>query len=157
MEKLRFTVYGTPATAGSKRGFPIKRKDGTIGVAMVDDSKNGKNWRADVKTAATTAMSEARLRLFDGPVRLELTFVRSRPKSHFRTGRNSHLLRSGAPHYPDTRPDLTKMLRAVEDALKGIVWRDDGQVVGQSNWKQYGEAERAEISVEQLPRNWNDR
>ncbi len=30
---------------------------------------------------------------------------------------------------PTTRPDLDKLVRAVLDALTGVVWRDDSQVV----------------------------
>ena len=56
------------------------------------------------------------------------TFVR--PKSHYRTGRNAHLLRDDAPTRPATIPDLSKLARSTEDALKdaGVI-RDDSLIV----------------------------
>lgn len=65
-----------------------------------------------------------------GPVALEVTFTLPRPKAHYRTGRNSHLLRDNAPHRPDRLPDLDKLLRSTMDALTAAgVWADDAQVV----------------------------
>ena len=48
------------------------------------------------------------------------------------------------------RPDATKLVRAVEDALTGLVWRDDAQVVIQTVRKRYGHPERAEIFVQEI-------
>lgn len=60
-----------------------------------------------------------------------MVFAMARPKGHYRTGRNAHLLRDGAPPYPAGTPDLSKLCRATEDALTdaGVVWADDAQVV----------------------------
>jgi Holliday junction resolvase RusA-like endonuclease len=74
-------------------------------------------------------------------------FVLARPRSHYGTGRNADRLRATAPAWPCSRPDATKLLRAVEDALTGVVWRDDGQVVVQTARKVYGWPERAEVCV----------
>ena len=48
-------------------------------------------------------------------------------------------LRPSAPPYPATRPDVTKLLRAVEDAATGLLWADDAQIVTQSAAKRYGD------------------
>jgi len=55
---------------------------------------------------------------FDGAIRLAVVFFLPRPKS--------------APtrvKYHLTRPDLSKLVRAVEDPLTGILWSDDSRVV----------------------------
>jgi Holliday junction resolvase RusA-like endonuclease len=46
-----------------------------------------------------------------------------------------------------TRPDVLKLARAAEDALTGIVWRDDSQIVHETLAKVYGEPERLEVAV----------
>jgi crossover junction endodeoxyribonuclease RusA len=65
-----------------------------------------------------------------------------RPKSHFRTGSRAGELRETAARYPVTKPDRTKLLRALEDALTDAgVWRDDTQVVSGDVSKRYATRE----------------
>lgn len=43
------------------------------------------------------------------------------------------------------RPDLDNIIKIVGDALNGIAWRDDGQIVGVLAEKSYSEYPRLEI------------
>jgi Holliday junction resolvase RusA-like endonuclease len=152
MSGVAFTVYGKPQPAGSKRGFPIKRGGEYTGkVAVVDDAKGSRAWKQEVASVAVKAMSgtldDLPFVILNGPLMLEVTFYLARPKSHYRTGKHAELLREAAPAYPTTRPDATKLVRAVEDAMTGIVWNDDAQVVTQVVHKRYGIPERACIRV----------
>src|SRR5262249_28264790 len=108
---LTFTVRGIPAPQGSKRHVGN-------GV-MVESSKRVKPWRDAVRSDAVAAMSKAGIDHcgFDGPLVLDVVFYFARPKSHYRTGANSHLLRDGAPAAPMGPPDLSKLVRSTEDAL----------------------------------------
>jgi Holliday junction resolvase RusA-like endonuclease len=135
--RVSLVVYGVAAPAGSKT---LARANGKTWVR--DSSKRGYQWRRDVAQAAGLATRGRPL--LDGPLALAVTFVVPRPKSHY----GARGLRPSAPAYPTTRPDVTKLLRAVEDALTGIVWRDDAQVVEQHAWKRYGEPARCELHVE---------
>ena len=122
MTELMFTVRGLPAPQGSKRHVGN-------GV-MVEASKKVKPWRQDVKYAALEAieMLDGFVK-FDGPVELDIEFYHTRPKSHFRTGRNAHLLKETAPNWKITAPDLSKLVRSTEDACtEAGVWGDDRQV-----------------------------
>lgn len=98
------------------------------------------DWRARVSTIAGEAH---RGRVLEGGLSLAVSFRFLRPKSHYRTGANAdsrrpwHLLRASAPGYHTQRPDATKLLRALEDALTGILWRDDAQVVRQACSKEW--------------------
>jgi len=141
---MEFTVLGTPAPAGSKRGF-VNKKTGA--VILTDANKNAKPWQAEVRNAAWEALPDHWL-LMDGPVKLTLRFYRPRPKAHYGTGRNSRVLKDSAPPYPTGRPDALKLARAVEDALTGIIWRDDSQIVVELLEKHYGEPARCEVVVE---------
>lgn len=122
---LTITVFGDPAPQGSKRHVGH-------GV-MLESSKKVKPWRQAVRTDAVHAIDDQRLCWtgpLDGPLLLEMVFTFARPRGHYRTGRNAHLLRDGAPARPATYPDLSKLARSTEDALKEAgVYADDSRVV----------------------------
>lgn len=138
---LSFTVYGNAAPAGSK----------TVGFAksgrhFVRDSsgKRGSEWRNAVAQAGGIEMRGAAL--LDGPLHVEMVFHVPRPKAHI----GAKGLKPSAPEWPTTRPDVLKLARGIEDALTGIVWRDDSQVVVEHLTKSYGEPARVAISVYRL-------
>lgn len=131
MTALRIVVAGLPAPQGSKRH--VGR-----GV-MVESSKKVKPWREDVRAATLAAIGcdcpDSCGGLMpgyplDGPLVASMVFTFARPKSHYRTGRNAHLLRDGASVRPSGLPDLSKLLRSTEDAITSAGgWRDDARVV----------------------------
>jgi Holliday junction resolvase RusA-like endonuclease len=134
---LAITVYGQPAPQGSKHGRPIYRGRGaarvfTGKVAQVESSKSGvADWRSDVKAVAEQAIVDLRGTVFplDGELAADMVFSFARPRSHYRTGRNAHLLRDAAPSRPLSPPDLSKLARSTEDALKTAgVYVDDARI-----------------------------
>jgi Holliday junction resolvase RusA-like endonuclease len=131
---IRFFVPGLPRPGGSKRAFVNKA---TGRVVVTEDCKRSKDWR----TAVAFKASEAIKSPFAGPVEVRFEFLMPRPKGHFGSGKNAGVLRSSAPAYPAVKPDVTKLIRSTEDAMKGIAWNDDAQAV-----KQFGEKRYAEIS-----------
>lgn len=130
-----FFVPGKPRPGGSKKGFFNKK---LARVLIVDDSEKVRPWMALVADLAMQA--------YDGPVLekvplvLELTFVLARPTGHCGTGRNAGILKKSAPAYPVGRPDALKLARAVEDALTGVVYRDDAAIVEELLFKAYAAA-----------------
>jgi Holliday junction resolvase RusA-like endonuclease len=149
---LRFVVYGRAQPAGSKRAMPVFKGGVRTGKFNVIDASEGAGaWKQEVAAIAMHAMAARKSPALTGALMLEVMFYFKRPKSHFRTGRNADRLRPGAPRYPSVKPDCTKLVRGVEDALTGIVWRDDAQVVQQVAGKFFGEPPRAEIVV-RLPK-----
>lgn len=141
---IAFTVLGEAAPAGSKRAF---RNPHSGQINVVDASKRQKPWQAEVKAAAVEQYDGG---LIDGALVLTLTFYRPRPRSHYGSGRNSAILKLSAPPYPTTRPDVLKLARAVEDALTGVVWRDDAQIVEEHLRKRYGSPARCEVGIERV-------
>ena len=115
---MRIVVYGIPAPQGSKR--PI-RNQYTGKIATVENSPNLAPWRQDVKFAAEAVLTEAgRPQPFQGAVAVRMVFTLARPATVKRNKRP----------WPSVAPDLSKLLRAVEDALTAAgVWRDDCLVV----------------------------
>lgn len=123
-DTLAFLVPGEAATQGSKRHLGN-------GI-MVESSKKLPGWRSDIRGNALSAMQTTGWTTVDKtvPVRVELRFYLARPKSHYRTGRNAHLLRDSAPALPIQRQDIDKLCRSCLDALTSAgVWADDDQVV----------------------------
>lgn len=137
---IRFCVYGRPQPRGSKRGFVRGGR-----VVMTDMNPHSGEWMNLVRDQAVQAMGD--LPLMEGPLKLGVTFYMPRPKGHYGSGRNANVIKPSAPMFPHVAPDTTKLLRAVEDALTGTVYRDDAQIVIQMALKRYGERPRAEIVV----------
>lgn len=137
---IEFTVHGIPKPAGSKRAFLNPK---TKRIVVTDDCKTGRDWKASMQAAAIEAMAGDDPAT--GPLGLHVTFWMPRPKSHYR---KDGTVKESAPDWHDIRPDATKLLRCAEDAMTGIVWRDDAQVVSQEVTKRYADGSpRAVVRV----------
>ena len=145
MNQIYFTVFGIPKPAGSKTAFAIKRGGVYTGRTVVMDAcKKTKSWQATVKAEAKKHAPE---KPFVGAVALELLFQMPRPKSHFGTGKNSNLRKTSAPDYPTGKPDVLKLTRAVEDAMTGIIYVDDAQIIFEEIKKKYSSGSFAGVEV----------
>lgn len=141
---IRVIVAGQPAPQGSKRHVG--------GGRMVEQSKAVAPWREAVRAETQRAMNGAHP--LEGPVQVWVTFRLHRPKGHYRTGRNSHLLSVLAPDWPYRLPDLDKLCRAVLDGLTaGGAWGDDAQVVSLNALKEFGEPTGCLIEIERMERS----
>lgn len=87
-------------------------------------------WRNKVAVHAVAAG----LRPIEGAVMVTISFFYERPKTVSRA-------------LPTVPPDLDKQIRSILDALTGVAYVDDGQVVAISATKEYGQA-GARITVE---------
>ena len=143
----RFFVEGDPQPGGSKSGFYNK----ALGrVLMVDACKKNPAWKKNVAVYVRRGWKVAPL---EGPLLVTMRFYLRRPKSHFGTGRNAAVLKASAPKQHTQKPDLTKFVRSTEDALTGVLWGDDAQIVSQINskeWAQYGQPVGVEIILEKV-------
>lgn len=143
MAGVRFTVRGIPRPQGSKRAFRNKHTDR---ITQVEMSPHVAAWRDTVGNAADVAM--AGRSPLEGPVRLTLEFRFPRPASH----RGAKGLKPSAPRVHAQQPDLSKLVRAVEDALSTIAFRDDArvaQLIATKVWDDEAPA-GATVSVEVL-------
>jgi Holliday junction resolvase RusA-like endonuclease len=152
MPELYIIVSGKPEPAGSKKAFAIKKGGEYTGrVAVSDDNPKAKGWKELVAASARAARADAPPGMFIGPLECALwvtmTFYLARPKDHYGTGRNAGLLKPSAPEFPLTRPDALKLARGTEDALTGVIWKDDAQVVNLVTKKYYAGRAGAHIWV----------
>ena len=143
---VRFFVPGAAQTSGSKKAFYNKK----LGRSMiVPASKKQKPWSDAVKWKAMQIFQ--RRNPFEGPLCLDMIFVRARPKGHYGTGRNEGVLKAWAEDLlPTTKPDTLKLGRCVEDALSKIIYIDDSQVVEHHIRKIYGPKPGVDVCVRKL-------
>lgn len=138
---VQFSVSGKPGTKGSTRAFPRVKKNGAIGVVVTSDNRTLGVWTDAVAWAARAAMRRERCAMTVGPVSVALVFYVRQPQ------RPRHLL-------PVAKPDLDKLSRAVLDALTGVVYHDDAQVVSMTASKYYASGppvvEGVSVTVESL-------
>lgn len=139
MTSLSFFVPGAVSGQGSKR--PVRRGSKTV---LLDMNAQLQPWRDSICYAARLAAQEAfnwrdqHGPVFTGPVLLHLEATYARPKSHYRTGKNAHLLREDAPYYKSSAPDSDKACRAAADAItQSGVWKDDALVADLRFVKRY--------------------
>ena len=99
--------------------FPVRRvQSGMLAVAAWWNRRHtSKHGATLVSTVAFQSMVPTDLD--QRPVGVAVHFLFPRPKSHYRTGKNAHLLRAGAPDRPTTRSvgDTDKLCRAILDSL----------------------------------------
>jgi Holliday junction resolvase RusA-like endonuclease len=141
---IRFFVPGVPQPAGSKRAMHHKQSGKII---VLDDARKSRPWKERITGIAIDHKPPA---LLAGPLFLSMSFRMPRPKDHWGTGRNASRLKSWAPLYHTGKPDLTKLVRAAEDACTGVIWSDDSCIARQSAEKHYGEEPGVYIKIWRL-------
>lgn len=73
------------------------------------------------------------------PISCVLQFYCKRPKTHYKTGKNSHILKDTAPKYNTNNKDLDNMVKFVLDALNDKLYTDDSLIFEITCSKLYSE------------------
>jgi Holliday junction resolvase RusA-like endonuclease len=109
-----------------------------------------KEAQATVQHFAWLAMREIGAEPLQGAVELHLTVFRAKGRPTSKIGREA--AESDAVR-PITTPDCSNLAKGVEDALSGICFRDDAQVVALHVEKRFSASPRVEVEVrEWVPR-----
>jgi Holliday junction resolvase RusA-like endonuclease len=135
--RINFTVFGQAVPQGRPRAY---RRGRFLGFY---DPARSRAWKQDVRRQA---LAFRPARPVPGPLALEVRFILYRPKS---------LPKRLVQHIK--KPDLDNFVKAVKDALKGLVYRDDSQIVRLAASKAYGDPPRVEIRIEELSHERADR
>jgi Holliday junction resolvase RusA-like endonuclease len=125
---LTVTVRGVPRPKPDPRCFG---RGGHHHLSIPANSPGYAQWRERCTEAGRALAAQQRFPK-GTPVGLMITVTVPRPTSHYRTGKNAHLLRSTAPAFPLSRShgDIDKIQRLILDALTDSgVWDDDSQAV----------------------------
>ena len=86
-----------------------------------------------------------------GCIYLKVEFYMPRPKSHFRTGKYSNLLKADAPSLHSSKCDLDNLVKMICDTIqgKGKMICDDSQICILQAEKLYGEP-RTEVTIQEI-------
>lgn len=123
------------------KGRPRAARVGN-GVRMYTDAAT-LSYEGDLRAYATDAMRGREI--ITGAVLLKMVAIFPVPRSWSRKVKAAAL--AGAIR-PTVKPDLDNILK-LTDALNGVVWRDDAQVVTATQIKVYGE--RPALRLEIIP------
>lgn len=142
-EPTRIEVLGTPVPEGSTKAIPYKSRDGATKVAIMHNkSSELMDWRYRIAKEYKESGGEYTEQY---GVDIHVEFIFTRPKS----------VKAEKRPNMTVKPDVDKLLRAVMDALTGVAYKDDSQVVSVTAAKRYGgknDVDRAYITVSQ--RRW---
>lgn len=109
-------IFGEPVAQGRPKAF---RRGNHIGMY---DPKKSSTWKDSIKMQAIAQKAQ----MLSGALYMQTTFYLARPKS---------LPKKVVYHVK--KPDVSNLIKAVEDALKGICYHDDSQIVKSVIQKEY--------------------
>jgi crossover junction endodeoxyribonuclease RusA len=133
--RLELFVAGEPKPQGSMIAF--KTKSGKV-LMRHSNNKMGE-WRLRIASEVQQIYKEPPV---TDPIEITINFFLKRPK------RKNAIM-------PTTRPDLDKLVRAVLDALTGIAFADDSQVLVIKATKVYSDRMGVYLRVETItPYDW---
>lgn len=126
-------VGGTPQQKGSKQPY---------GGGRVDANPKAAAWQDVVRVAAREQYDDLPMEV---PLEIVARFYFPRPRKHYRG--QSMRLRDDAPLYCDATPDLDKCQRVIGDALEGVVYQNDKQIVRWLAEKCWSDPEHAGVHL----------
>lgn len=138
---MKLTIYGEPTAQGRPRASTQG------GKARLYDPAKSRDYKQYISTSAKQQIrGDAPL---DGALSLSVKVYRSIPKSFSK--KKAALAEQGEIR-PTTKPDVSNYIKGIEDALNGICWHDDSQIVAYKEpfGKYYSNTPRVEIEVTQL-------
>ncbi|RIZ44678.1 crossover junction endodeoxyribonuclease RuvA [Pseudomonas aeruginosa] len=133
---IKFSVDGAPRG----KGRPRAARTGA-GVRMYTP-KQTEDYERSIAMAAQKAL--AGRPLIAGPVLIELRMFHPIPRSWSKKRQAMALV---GEVMPTVKCDADNCLKAVCDALNGVAWKDDTQVVNVMLAKRYAEVPRVEVKI----------
>lgn len=135
---LKFDILGEPCAQGRPRFTTIS------GHASAYDPPKSKNYKAYVKALAQEAILKQGWKYTELPISVKITCSLTVPASKskkFKAGALSgHLL-------PVKRPDVDNLFKTITDALSGLAYKDDKQIVFATISKLYGEEPKTHVEL----------
>ncbi|WP_024516810.1 RusA family crossover junction endodeoxyribonuclease [Bradyrhizobium sp. Tv2a-2] len=136
---ITVTLSGDPQGKGRARAF---RRGSFIGHYTPEKTRT---YEGMIRTAAMDAMGDNEV--IPGPVKFVLTAIFSVPASWSRKKREMAL---AGQLLPTKKPDLDNIVKAWTDAMNGVVFADDCQIVHVSSSKSYGNTPAVIVTVKPL-------
>ena len=146
MREYKAVVLGEPVAQGRPR---FSRQGGFV---KAYDPAKSRDYKQYVRLVAAEDAPEVPV---TGAVQLSLRIYRAIPKSMSKRKREAAI---AGRLRPTTKPDVSNILKGVEDALKGLWYVDDSQIVGYGALgKWYDDKPRIEIVMWELEEVQHDK
>src|SRR5574340_191713 len=144
MSQIRFTIEGEAVGKGRARSVTRPKKGGGSYIAHVTPQRTV-DYEQRVASAAAQAMGFRSL--IEGPVMVELKIFVGVPASYTKANRAAAL---SGQMLPTKKPDADNVLKAIKDAMNGVVYFDDQQVTDVHISKRFAETPRVIVIVTPL-------
>lgn len=141
MAELKFTVMGEPCAQGRPRFS-------TLGgyVKAIDPAKS-RNQKSYIKYLATAAAKQQGWTYTYLPLYVEIIAYMGIPKSKSKKWRAAAIR---GQERPTKKPDTDNIFKLVTDALSGVIYADDKQIVSCRVQKWYSEEPRTEVKITEV-------
>ena len=139
---LSFEIPGSPIGQGRPKFSTIN------GHAKAYDPEKSRNYKAYVRMLATQAMKDSGFTMIEGPCVLRIDAYFEVPKSKSKKFREAAL---ASKERPTKKPDADNIVKAILDALNGLMYKDDSCIVELSCVKYYSDVPRVEVYVDGYP------
>ena len=118
---FKLIVYAKPVAQERPRGHIIQPRSGKSPFINFYDPPKSKAWKKMINSRAQDAVFNGDFKMFPKAIALvgSFEFVIDRPQSVSVKKRPHHSI----------NPDLDNFIKGVKDALNGVVYMDDGQIV----------------------------
>ena len=124
------TIIGKPKAQPRVKAFSRGGKAGVYTPSTADE------WRRTVKAGLARHTGKK----LTGAFEVEIDFFIDRPRSHYRQGKYSHILKADVPKFHTKKPDADNLVKLILDVLSKIeYWDDDSSVVSLRVTKQYSD------------------
>ena len=138
MQELKFEIPGSPIGQGRPKFSTIN------GHAVAYDPEKSRNYKAYVKMLAVQAMKDNGFNMIEGPCAVIINAFFEVPKSKSKKFREAALLDQ---ERPTKKPDADNIVKAIQDALNGLAYKDDAYIVHLACQKFYSDNPRVEVFV----------
>ncbi|MNR93425.1 Endodeoxyribonuclease RusA [compost metagenome] len=135
---IQFTILGEPVAQGRPRASTA------AGFVRMYDPKKSRDFKQYIRLAAADHAPD---QLLEGPLYVMVTAYRSIPKSF---SKKKAAEAEAGKILPITKPDADNYLKGIKDALKGVMWVDDSQVVDAYARKRYSSKPRIEVLIKAI-------
>lgn len=138
LSEILITIPGEPCAQGRPRistagGFP-----------RAYDPAKSRNYKAFVKLIAQEEIPVQGWRYTELPLAVTITAYMSIPSSKSKKFKQAAAL---GVERPTKKPDIDNIFKCVTDALSGIAYKDDKQIVAATVNKWYAEVPRVEVLI----------
>lgn len=137
---IKFTVPGEPY------GQPRPRFSAANGKVHTYNTDESRNYKSYVKMIAQVAASEQGWRFAGNDEGIGVNIyaymgIPSSKSKKFRVSAQKGIVR------PTKKPDVDNIFKAVSDALNGVLYKDDKQIIHSRVEKYYSDEPRVEVEV----------